>query len=34
VPQLVLLLAGVGVAVWGRISDLAVSKTTHSSAAG
>ena len=34
IPQLILLLAGIAVAVWGRISDLAVSKTSHTSAAG
>lgn len=34
IPQLILLLAGIAVAVWGRISDLAVSKTSHSSATG
>ena len=32
IPQLVLLLAGVTFAVWGRINDLALSKTSRSGA--
>jgi high-affinity iron transporter len=32
VPQLLLLLAGLTVAVWGRISDLAVGKRTQATA--